>query len=186
MDKCVRVYFHHYFNSSKVCLGWEIIWLDYGEWNERPTHFIARHNLHLYVMWFDTVTTVTHQETAYSLISFCCEFQRAVKSRLHRQQTVSMTLFICLSRRRKNPILSLLLLAVLNSGSFLTDRYWLSGRQHAREKEMGWGGGWRWKLRKRNQQYWKTKNGDETEFRGSGTNKCNGRNTKAEGRKRNC
>lgn len=31
---------------------------------------------------------------------------------------------------------------------------------------MGWGGGWRWRLRKRNQQYWKTKNGDETEFRG--------------------
>lgn len=103
--------------------------------NERPT--FVRQNLHLYVVRFDAVTLYTpHQETAYSLISFCCEFQRAVKSRLHCQQTLSMTLFICLYRRRKNPSLSLLL-AVFNSGGFLTDRYRLGGRQHASKKEIG-------------------------------------------------
>lgn len=83
------------------------------------------------------------RETAHSLISFCFEFQRAVKkkkrrrSRLHKPaNSLSMPLSIYLVRRRKNPSLSLLLLlAVFNSGGFLIDRYWLSGRQHARQKE---------------------------------------------------
>lgn len=63
-------------------------------------------------------------------------------SKDHKKQTaspansLSMTRSIFLFRRRKKPSLSLLLLLVVfNSGSFLIDRYWLSGRQHAREKE---------------------------------------------------
>lgn len=66
-------------------------------------------------------------------------------SKGHKKQTaspansLSMTLSIFLFRRRKKPSLSLLLLLVFNSGSFLIDRYWLSGRQHAREKEREWG-----------------------------------------------
>ena len=81
--------------------------------------------------------------------------------------SLTMKLSIYLFRRKKNPNSSLLLLfAAFNSGGFLIDRYWLSGRQSARENGREEG-----RLRKINQQYRGNKNGTETEFKGRGKKK---------------
>lgn len=128
-------------------------------------------------MWCHLHTAPGNGHTHSS--AFCCEFQRAVKKKkmqtASQANSLSMMLSIYLFRRKKNPSSSLLLLlAVFNSGGFLIDRFWLSGRQHAREKERevreGWG-----KKKNRSQQYWKNKNGAEAEFKGRETNKHNGR-----------